>query len=49
MDNVRVSRNLINNLLKFVEFEETKNGLFDLKKGIHSFRYKGCFREETKV
>lgn len=47
MDNFRASRKLINNLVKFMEFEETENGPLDLKKEINSFRYKGCFREET--
>lgn len=31
-----------------MEFEESENGPLGLKKGINSFRYKGCFREETK-
>lgn len=31
-----------------MELEESENGPLALKKGINSFRYKGCFREETK-
>lgn len=44
MHNVKASRQLIYNLIKYMKFKESNNVFEE----INSFRYQGYFREETK-